>query len=86
MKPRQPPVRDQRENHRRGTGGGNDGGGKPKSGASHHLGNRCAIPTSPARLLLYIFENLCPKGAFLTACTFSLQAHSSIRKDSAVRG
>ena len=55
MKPRQPPVRDQRENHRRGTGGGNDGGGKPKSGASHHLGNRCAIPTFPPPDYCYIF-------------------------------
>ena len=31
------------------------GGGKPKSGASHHLGNRCAIPTFPPPDYCYIF-------------------------------
>src|SRR5271157_1106931 len=30
---------------------------------------------------IYFSKNLFPKGAFLAACTFSLQAHSSIRKD-----
>ncbi len=52
------------------TRGGNDGCGKPKNGASHNLGNRCAIPTFPPHDYCYIFwENLFPKGAFLTACT-----------------
>src|SRR5271157_3012207 len=55
----------------------------PKGRASHNLGNRGAIPTFPPPGYCYIFrKNPIPKGAFLTACTFSLQAHSSIRKNS----
>ena len=34
-----------------------------------------------ATTAIYFSKTFFPKGAFLTACTFSLQAHSSIRKD-----
>ena len=34
-----------------------------------------------ATTAIYFSKIFFPKGAFLTACTFSLQAHSSIRKD-----
>src|SRR5271157_3008954 len=55
----------------------------PKGRASHNLGNRGAIPPFPPPGYCYIFfQKPIPKGVFLTACTFSLQAHSSIRKDS----
>src|SRR5271157_5774546 len=54
----------------------------PKGRASHNLGNRGAIPPFPPPGYCYIFfQKPIPKGVFLTACTFSLQAHSSIRKD-----
>src|SRR5271157_2936323 len=65
------------------TCGGNDGCGKPKRQGFPQPWKSLRdshIPT--ARLLLYIFPKPIPKGVFLTACTFSLQAHSSIRKDS----
>src|SRR5271157_5306333 len=64
------------------TCGGNDGCGKPKRQGFPQPWKSLRdshIPT--ARLLLYIFPKPIPKGVFLTACTFSLQAHSSIRKD-----
>src|SRR5271157_1506415 len=64
------------------TCGGNDGCGKPKRQGFPQPWKSLRdshIPT--ARLLLYIFPKPIPKGVFLTACTFSLQAHPSIRKD-----
>ena len=69
---------------KRGGGrGGNDGGEEnQQQGFAHRLGNRCAIPTFPPPDYCYIRqEKLCLKGASLTACSFSLQAHPSIRKD-----
>ena len=68
------------------TCGGNDGCGKPKrQGFPQPWKSRRDSPIPTARLLLYIFPKPIPKGVFLTACTFSLQAHSSIRKNSGAR-
>ena len=74
-----------RTGERKATGktcSGNDSWGKPKRPGFPQPGKSrrdSHIPT--ARLLLSIFPKPIPKGVFLTACTFSLQAHSSIRKD-----
>src|SRR5208337_4856820 len=60
--------------------GGNAGGGQPKSGASHPLGNRGAIPTFPPRDYCCIYLKTFTERSRLSPCTFSPQAHSSIGK------
>ena len=54
----------------------------PKAGLPTTLEIAARFPYSHRSTTAIYFSKPIPKGAFLTACTFSLQAHSSIRKES----